>query len=87
MTNAVVAGDWASVLETPRLRALCGFAEKLTRDPGACSEEDLAPLREVGLADRALLDLVLVIGYFNFVNRIASGLVVQMESDSLPHDV
>lgn len=79
MTDAVMAGNWAAVLEAPRPRALCAFAEKLTRDPGACGEDDPAPLRALGLSDRALHDLVLVVAYFNFVNRIASGLEVQLE--------
>ena len=74
-----MAGSWAGVVESPRQRALCDFAEKLTRDPSACGEVDLAPLRSVGLSDRALHDLVLVIAYFNFVNRIASGLAVELE--------
>lgn len=80
MTDAVMAGNWASVLGDPRLRALCDFAEKLTREPGRCGEADLAPLRAVDLSDRAILDLTLVIAYFNFVNRIASGLAVELES-------
>ncbi len=79
MTDAVMAGSWASALEFPRLRALCGLAEKLTRDPGACGEGDLSPLRELDLSDRAIHDLVLVVAYFNFVNRIASGLAVELE--------
>lgn len=74
-----MSGDWLEVLEDPRQRALCLFAEKLTREPGACGEANLAPLRALGLSDRALHDLVLVIGYFNFVNRIASGLAVELE--------
>lgn len=74
-----MAGEWTRVLSDERQRALCRFAEKLTREPGACGEADLAPLRELGLSDRALHDLVLVIGYFNFVNRIASGLAVRLE--------
>lgn len=79
LTDAVMAGNWASVLEAPRLRALCAFAEQLTRNPGACGERDLAPLRELDLSDRAIHDLVLVVAYFNFVNRIASGLAVELE--------
>lgn len=79
MTAAAMAGNWAAVLASPRARALCALAEKLTRCPGACGESDLAPLRAEGLDDRGLHDLVLVIAYFNFVNRIASGLAVELE--------
>ncbi len=79
MTDAAMAGNWADVLASPRARALCALAEKLTRSPGACGESDLAPLRAVGLDDRGLHDFVLVVAYFNFVNRIASGLAVELE--------
>ena len=79
MTDAVMTGEWAGVLEAPRLHALCAYAEKLTRNPGACGEDALAPLRALGLSDRALHDLVAVVAYFNFVNRIASGLAVELE--------
>jgi|CXWL01.1.fsa_nt_gi alkylhydroperoxidase family enzyme len=79
MTDAVMSGDWLGVIEDPRLRALCGFAEKLTRDPGACGEGDLSPLRALDFSDRAIHDLTLIIAYFNFVNRIASGLAVELE--------
>ncbi len=78
--DAAKSGRWAEVLTDPRSRSLCDFAEKLTRSPGACGESDLAPLRETGLDDRALHDLVLIVAYFNFVNRIASGLAVRLEA-------
>jgi alkylhydroperoxidase family enzyme len=34
-------------------------------------EEDLEPLRELGLDDRAIVDANQVVAYFNYVNRIA----------------
>ena len=52
---------------------------KLTREPQASAETDVARLREVGWSDQAILDLTLVVGYFAFVNRIADGLGVVLE--------
>ena len=52
---------------------------KLTREPSACTDADVATLREFGWSDSAILDLNLVVAYFNFVNRIAEGLGVQLE--------
>ena len=49
--------DWREVVSAPRDRALCAHAEKLTRDPHAVTLSDLNALRQVGLTDRALLDL------------------------------
>ena len=43
--------------------------------------EALNPLRDAGLDDRAILDLVQVIAYFNFVNRLADGLGVELEPE------
>ena len=64
---------------TPRERALCAFAEKLTRTPGRMTPEDLDTLREVGLDEPAILDAVHVVGYFNHINRVADALGVDSE--------
>lgn len=61
-------------------RALLDFAAKLTREPWACAEADIARLRQAGWSDRAILDLNLVVAYFAFVNRIAEGLGVELEN-------
>jgi uncharacterized peroxidase-related enzyme len=59
-------------------KELCRLARKLTLNPGNIDEAtDIAPLKEQGLTDRGLLDAVLVISYFNFVNRIVMGLGVE----------
>jgi len=42
-------------------------------------EGDLEALRAAGWDDRAIVDLTLVVAYYNFVNRIASGLGVELE--------
>jgi len=55
------------------------WALKLTRRPDAMQAADLAPLREAGLDDRAIHDLALLVGYYAFVNRVASGLGVEVE--------
>ena len=59
---------------------ICIFAERLTLQPWELKEEDLNPLREVGYTDVAILDIVQIVGYFNFVNRIVSGLGIPLES-------
>ncbi|MCS3649773.1 putative peroxidase-related enzyme [Salinibacter ruber] len=60
-----------------RLRTACAVAEKLTAAPGAMAEADVHTLRDAGWSDRAVLDIVLVTSYFNFVNRITNGLGVE----------
>ena len=44
------------------------------------SADDVDRLREPGLDDRAIHDLCSIISYFAFVNRIADGLGVEVES-------
>lgn len=41
-------------------------------------------LKKVGLSDRAITDAVQVISYFNYINRIADGLGVDLEPDMPP---
>ena len=65
-------------LEPPD-RALCEYAEKLTRTPAQVTEADVQALRATGFDDRAILDACNVVAYFNFVTRIAHGLGVDVE--------
>ncbi|MHA1860312.1 MAG: carboxymuconolactone decarboxylase family protein [Candidatus Asgardarchaeia archaeon] len=60
---------------------MLNYSKKLTEKPSSISEEDVRGLRRVGLTDREILDLTLVVAYFNFVNRIALGLGVELEPD------
>ena len=62
-------------------RALCDFALKLTKTPAAMTERDVAQLRGVGLDDVAINDAVQVIAYFNYINRIADSLGVDLEPE------
>ncbi len=56
------------------------YSRKLTLTPYAMEPGDIALLREAGLSDSAILDLNLTVGYFAFVNRLADGLGVELES-------
>ena len=80
--NMLVEADGLEALE-PRLSNIVRHAEKLTSAPGAMMESDLGELRAVGLSDRDILDLTLIVGYFNFVNRIALGLGVEYTDDEV----
>jgi len=54
----------------PRSRAVADFAEKLTRAPGRMTAADLAPLRQAGLDDLEILDLVHATAMFANANRL-----------------
>lgn len=78
----LMSADGLETLE-PRLSNIVRHAEKLTSAPSAMTESDLGELRAVGLSDRDVLDLTLIVGYFNFVNRIALGLGVSYSADEM----
>lgn len=55
------------------------YAVKLTRDPGGMTAGDTESLRDAGFDDRAILDICQVASYYNYVNRLADGLGVELE--------
>ena len=74
-----VARNWRTAPLTPTERALCEFAAKLTHEQHAMSPADLHGLRALELDDRAIHDAVQVIGYFNYITRVADALGVEPE--------
>lgn len=56
------------------------YVEKLTLRPWQMQEADVVILRAVGFSDAAILDINQVTGYYAFVNRLADGLGVALES-------
>jgi len=59
---------------------LCRFAEKLTKTPAGMSPDDVQKLRSAGFSDPAIHDASQVISYFNYINRIADALGVELET-------
>ena len=45
---------------------------------------DVAGLRSAGFSEEAISDAAQVIGYFNYINRIAEGLGVDLEEGMPP---
>jgi uncharacterized peroxidase-related enzyme len=78
-----VAQDWRRAPLSAVDRALCAFASKLTLAQQTMGPADLEALRAHGLGDRAIHDAVQVIGYFNYITRVADALGVEPE-DFIP---
>lgn len=55
------------------------YAVRLTESP-LHADDGIDALRAVGFADRAILDICQVTAYYNYVNRLADGLGVELES-------
>ena len=81
LTEWVLAGDDRAELDE-RTRQLVEFAEKLTREPDDMGAADVDELRSVGMSDEEILDLVQLIAYFNYTNRVATALGVDPEEES-----
>lgn len=62
-------------------RAMLDYAVRLTRDPGGMGEADVAALKKAGFDDTGILDICQVSAYYNYVNRLADGLGVELESE------
>jgi len=56
------------------------YAVKLTHTPGRMERADVDALLSIDFSERDVLDITEVIGYYAYVNRIADGLGVQIES-------
>lgn len=72
--------DFNTVDLTPVDHSLCVFAEHLTLHPQDHENQNyIEPLKENGLSDSAILDCILVVAYFNFVNRIVLSTGIEIE--------
>lgn len=60
---------------------MLAYALKLTSSPAEMRERDVVELRRHGFDDLAIHDICAITAYFAFVNRIADGLGVELESD------
>ena len=65
-------------------RGLLDYAVKLTRVPASVTDGDVEHLRTLGWSDRAVHDAAQVTAYFNYVNRLADGLGVDLETGMPP---
>lgn len=80
-----MAQDWRQACLSPADIALCAYAERLTRTPGEMRESDVQELRACGFSDREIHDAVQVIAFFNYINRIADAIHVDLEPEMSPY--
>jgi uncharacterized peroxidase-related enzyme len=69
-----VLSDWRTAPINGKLRAVLGFLEKLTLEPGRIVPNDIAPLRAAGLTTGAIEDAIQVSAIFNLIDRVADSL-------------
>ena len=66
---------------SPADRAMLDYAGRLTRDPSSVRAADVDRLRDHGFDDTAILDICQIVAYYNYVNRLADGLGVELEDE------
>jgi alkylhydroperoxidase family enzyme len=58
-------------------------AEKLSADPTKMVEGDWKPLRDLGFDDKACLEVVHIVGIFNYLTRLADGMGLQIDPQTM----
>ena len=82
---AALLEDWRTAALSPAEVALCSYAEKLTLEPARMSAADAEALRSQGFDDVAIHDAIQVISYFNYINRVADAVHVDLEEEMPPY--
>ena len=59
--------------------AMCNFAKKLTETPNQIDKQDIELLKNYSFSDKDISQIVQIIAYFNYINRVADGLGLEPE--------
>ena len=81
LVAALQRDDWSLANLDEKDRALLTFARKLNDHPSEMRREDIHQLRAIGLTEESIFDAVVLVSYFNFINRVADGLGVVPEPE------
>lgn len=71
--------DYRTAELTTAERAMLDYVAKLTLAPATIEEEDILRLRHEGFADKAILEINQITGFFAWCNRTVDGLGVELE--------
>lgn len=74
-----ILSDYTRADLTLKDRCMLDFAVRVTLEPGTLSEGDIDGLRAAGFDDRDILSIVMVTCLFNFMNRVANSLGVEVD--------
>jgi len=79
-----VARDYRDADLPARDRVLLDYAVALTCEPSERTAADVERVREYGFDDAAILKATEITAYYNFINRVASGLGVSLDAGLEP---
>ena len=76
---AQIVADFQTADIDEATKAILEFAVKVTNAAPTVTPADLEHLRGYGLTDEALFAIVEVVGFFNYVNRIADAFGIELD--------
>ncbi|MFT7668697.1 MAG: putative peroxidase-related enzyme [Planctomycetota bacterium] len=82
---AAAQKDWRMAELCAADRALCEYGVKLTKTPALMTEGDVQALRGAGFEDLEIHDAIQVVAYFNYINRVADAVHVELEPEMTPY--
>ena len=74
-------GDDPRAVLDDKFGALFDYVTKVTKTPAQCCREDIDALRTAGAGDEEIHATVQVCAYFNYINRVADALGVDLEPE------
>ncbi len=77
--STMFAKDWTTSSISSVQMAMCEFAKKLTENPSKVNKKDIELLSSYNLSDKDISQIVQIIAYFNYINRVADGLGLEPE--------
>lgn len=83
LVKAIEEHRWQELSLSPRERALCEVSHKLSATPTRMVEKDWQPLRDLGFGDEECLEVAHVVGMFNHLTRLADGLGLQLDPETM----
>lgn len=81
--SAIDRRDIASAPLNDKQKLAMAYAEQLTMNPGAMTEDIVIQLRDAGFTDGEILEINQVSAYFSYANRTVLGLGCSTEGDIL----
>ena len=75
-----IAHNYREVDLSDRERAICDFAVKVTEAPARMHDSDFSDLRDAGLDDTEIFEVLEVAAFFSFSNRLATPLAIKPDS-------
>ena len=75
-----VLENWRTAPVSEKMRSVLGFLEKLTLSPHDVGPEDVTPMKDAGVSDKAIEEAIYVCLLFSVMDRLADALGFDIHS-------